>query len=264
MIDINASLGEWPFGHLQHNTPPTLLKWLSAAGIQQACVASLEALFYKDIQQANAKLHKAVRSHRDRLLPFCAIDPSYPDWRSDLEECRTQWQTAGVRLFPSYHRYRITDSCCLELFEVLQEAGLPVQIAPVVSDPRMHHPLAHVPAASLDGLLDPLRRFPRLNVALLNVRVEVEQALKDTAAVRACPNLFLDIAWVDGVSQVSTLIDKFGEDHFLLGTNAPLMVPTSAVYKLRETDLSEQQRARITYGNALRFLGQQAFARADQ
>jgi hypothetical protein len=263
MIDVNASLGEWPFGPLRHNTPPTLLKWLGTAGITQACVAPLEGLFYRDVQQANAKLHKAVGPHGDRLLPFCVIDPSGPDWQGDLRQCREQWRTAGVRLFPSYHGYRISDACCTELFEALQEAELPVQIAPVISDPRMHHPRAHVLPAGLDGLLDVVRRFPRLNVALLNVRVENEPALKDAAAVRACENLFFDIAWVDGVGQVGTLVERFGEGHLLLGSNAPLMIPAAAVYKLREADLSRGQLERITRGNAVRFLGKQAMARVE-
>lgn len=264
MIDANASLGEWPFGALEHSTPPSLLKWLGATGIRQACVGPLEAVLYKDVQQANARLHKAVGPYRDRLLPFCVIDPSYPDWQGDLAQCRQEWDTAGVRLLPSYHGYRITDACCRELFEVLQEAQLPVQIAPVISDPRMHHPRAHVPAASLDGVLDIVRQFPRLNVALLNVRVEVEPALKDAAAVRGCPNLFFDIAWVDGVGQVGALVEKFGDEHVLLGTNAPLMIPVSAVYKLREADIAEAQLARITRGNAVRFLGQKAAGRIGQ
>ena len=263
MIDVNASLGEWPFGALRHNTPPALLRWLGAAGIERACVAPLEALLYRDIQQANARLYKAVQPYRDRLLPFYAIDPSGPDWQGDLRHCRREWQAVGVRLFPSYHGYRISDACCIELFEVLEGAGLPVQIAPVISDPRMHHPRAHVLPASLEGLLDVVRRFPRLNVALLNVRVETEPALKDAAAVRACTNLFFDIAWVDGVGQVGNLVEKFGDEHILLGTNAPLMIPISALHKLRETDLSEAQVGRITGGNAERFLGAQAMARVE-
>jgi predicted TIM-barrel fold metal-dependent hydrolase len=254
VIDVNASLGEWPFGHLRHNKPRQLLKWLGAAGIQRACVGPLEALLYKDLQQANARLHKAVKPFRDRLLPFCAIDPSGPDWQADLQQCRTEWHTAGVRLLPSYHSYKLSDACCAELFEALQEHRLPVQIAPAICDPRMHHERAHVPAAGLEGLPDLLRRFPRLNVALLNVRVETEPALKDAAAVRDLPNFFFDIAWVDGVGQVGRLVDEFGDEHVLLGTNAPLMIPLSAIYKLREADLSQAQIDHITHDNAIRFL----------
>lgn len=255
MIDVNASLGEWPFGDLLHNTPRQLLTWLKTAGIKRACVGPLEALFYNDVQQANARLHRAVRAYRRQLVPFSVIDPSYPDWQADLEQCRRQWRTAGVRLFPSYHGYHLTDACCAELFEVLQGHGLPVQIVPVISDPRMHHERAHVPPAGLEGLFDLLGRFPRLNVALLNVRVETEPALKDAAAFRALPNFFFDIAWVDGVGQVGRLVDEFGDEHVLLGTNAPLMIPLGAVYKLRETDLSPAQIDRITHDNAIRFLG---------
>lgn len=263
MIDVNASLGEWPFGELRHNTPPALLKWLGATGIQQACVAPLEGLFYRDVQQANARLHKAVERYRDKLLPFCVIDPSGPDWQGDLRQCCQQWQTAGVRLLPSYHGYQLQDACCMELFAALQQAELPVQIAPVICDPRMHHPRAHVLPASLEDILEVASRFPRLRVALLNVRVENEPALKDAAAVRACENLFFDIAWVDGVGQVSNLVEKYGEAHLLLGTNAPLMIPISAVYKLREADLSKEQLERITRGNAVRFLGKQLAARVE-
>jgi hypothetical protein len=43
----------------------------------------------------------------------------------------------------------------------------------------------------------------------------------------------------------------------------PLMIPISAVYKLRETDLSKGQLERITRGNAVRFLGKQVMARVE-
>lgn len=257
MIDVNASLGHWPFGLLRGNTPAGLLRLLGSAGIRQACVAPLEGLLYHDIQVANRRMHRAVARHRGQLLPLSVINPAFPGWRDDLAECRRDLRTAGVRLFPGYHGYRIDEECCGQLFAELERARLPVQIAPVVADPRMHHPRVHVPAADLSALHEELRRFRTLRVLLLNVR-ENDPALREAALFRSHANLFTDIAWVDGVARVEELVDRLGIDRVVLGTNAPLMLPLSAIYKLRECDLTRRQRERLTRTNALRWLGRRA------
>ena len=71
-------------------------------------------------------------------------------------------------------------------------------------------------------------------------------------------NLFFDIAWVDGVCCIDELAGRFGVDAMLLGTNAPLLEPVSALYKLKESSLRAGDLRRITRTNALRFLGRRA------
>jgi hypothetical protein len=254
MIDINASLGSWPFGPLPDSTPAGMLKRMDSLNIKQACVAPFEGLLYKDVQDANRLLHSQTRKFRDRLIPFAVINPAFPGWREDLDQCITELHCAGVRLFPSYHSYELSDDCVSDLMSVLQKKKLPVQIAPTISDPRMHHPRVMVPAADLGPLPELLKTFPKLKIAILNIN-GYEPLLQDGKDLQSAGNFFFDTAGIDGVARVELMGKKFGLGHVLFGTNAPVLIPLAAVYKLRETDLTPAQLERITRKNAERFLG---------
>ena len=255
MIDVNASLGQWPFGRLKHNTPASMVRLMDSLNIDQACVAPLEGLLYSDVQVANRLLHRATRRIRDRLFPFAVINPNFPGWRDDLAECHQQYATNGIRLFPNYHAYKISDDCCVELFAEAQRRNLPVQIAPQLSDVRSHHPSVLVPPADMSDLPNVLNDFPKLRVAVLNVNLS-SWAIKESQswAIKA-EGVFLDIAWLDGLACLDELVDIVSIQRVLFGTNSPLMTPLSAIYKLRESSLNSKQRAAITTTNARRFLG---------
>jgi len=251
MIDVNASLGDWPFEPLKNNSPAGLLRWLSIIGVRKACVGALEAVWYQDVQAANRKLHRAVGKFRKRLIPLAVINPNFPGWEDDLAECVEDFSTAGVRLFPAYHGYTLKDACCRELFEHAGHYRLPVQIAPQITDHRMQHPKAYVPPASLDGLAELLREFPKVPTAVINVNGHI---LPDRSAVRKTKNLFVDISWADGTDCVDEFVRFYGLDRILFGTNAPLMEPLSAAYKLKESSLTRAQMKMVTQTNAMRFL----------
>ncbi len=251
MFDVNASLGNWPFEPLRHNTPAGLLRRLKAAGIGRACVGSLDAVWYQDVQEANRKLHRETTKFRKRLILLAVINPNFPGWEDDLAECAEEFGMTGVRLFPAFHGYDLKDKCCRELFERAGHYNLPVQIAPQITDHRMHHPRAYVPPAPLDGLAGLLREFPRVRTAVINVNGHI---LPDRAAVRKAKNLFVDLSWADGLDCLEDFVGFYGPDRVLFGTNAPLMVPLSAVYKLKESSLTPSQKRTITRTNAIRFL----------
>ncbi len=252
MIDVNASLGRWPFRRLRYATPPAMLRQMDQLAIERACVAPIEALLYLDVQEANREMARAIRRHRDRLLFFPSINPAWPDWQTDLDECIEKLGATGVRLFPSYHNYRINDRPCLELLAELERRDLPVQIATVVADPRMHHPAVMVPAVRLDPLADLLRLFPRLRIAILNA-TGIRETVNPKTLGRT-DNLFFDVAFADGVACVDDLIDALGRGRILLGTNAPMMIGLGAVYKLRESRIEAGELRRLLRENALRFL----------
>jgi len=254
MIDVNASLGNWPFGKVKHNSPAGLLKTMDKLGIRAACVAPLEGLFYKDVQAANRQMHRLVQRHRRRLLPFSVINPKFPDWQHDLDECVNELKTVGVRLLPSYHCYELTDSCCLELLGRLEAMKAPAQITAVASDPRMHHPRAVVPAADVRVLGKLIRRFAELRVCLLNVNGAVPPWRRSDTFKKA-DNFFIDIAFADGVGCVDEMVERYGIESVVFGTNAPLLLTLSSVYKLKESSLDKSQLHSITRHNALRWLG---------
>ncbi len=115
IVDVNAYLGHYAFRRLQHNTPDALLRLMDSKGIDQAVVSSLAAITYRNAQAGNEDLAAAVKSHRDRLIPLAVINPSYAGWRDDLKICHDEFGMRGLRLYPKWHNYKLTDPALLNL-----------------------------------------------------------------------------------------------------------------------------------------------------
>jgi hypothetical protein len=254
MIDLNAYIGRWPFGPVKPDTPAGLLRLMDRAGIERAAVTPFEALFYKDALDANKMLSRAVRGRHDRLVAFGALNPAYPDWETDLGRSLEGLELAGLRLFPSYHGYTLEDACCREFLAACAERNVPVQVVPAVSDPRMHHPRAAVPAASMAAVPGILNALPALRLCVLNANLA--PIAQDLAALRASKDFFCDIAWTDGLACLDAVAGNYGLDSVVFGSSMPLLPPLSAQYKLKEVDWDAAQIHAVTIGNARRFLGE--------
>src|SRR5690554_1232040 len=89
-IDINAYVGHWPFKQMKHNTCQALLERMDQFGVDVSMVANLNGIFYKNTQAANLELYEEAKANDpngDRLVLFSIINPIYPAWRNDLQEC---------------------------------------------------------------------------------------------------------------------------------------------------------------------------------
>src|SRR5690606_38257892 len=112
------------FRPLRHNTAAALLRLMDAKGIDRAVVSSASAITYRNAQAGNEEVAAEVGPHRDRLIPFAVINPAYAGWRDDLEACHEGMGMRGLRLYPAWHNYRLSDPCCLELVRAATERGL--------------------------------------------------------------------------------------------------------------------------------------------
>ncbi len=258
LIDVNASLGNWPFRMLKHNTPEGLLAQMDAAGIAQAWVASFDAILNREPKTANLALAEATAGHRGRLTPFAVVNPNLPTWDRDIDLYLDDLGMAGIRVYPNYHGYAADARCLGELFACAGERGAPVEIAVRVADERMHHPLVKVPAVDVAKIETHLSTAARTSIVFINVRAnEFAAAAKLAQAHR---NVFVEISHAEQVGSVSRLLQQFSVAQVLFGSHAPLLYPVSAMFKLRESDLSDEQIAAIANGNARRILPD---ARAD-
>ena len=88
IIDVNAYLGHFAFRRLRHNTAADLLRLMDSKKIDKAVVSSASAITYRNPQAGNEDLAAEIRRHRDRLIPFAVINPSYAGWQDDLKICR--------------------------------------------------------------------------------------------------------------------------------------------------------------------------------
>ena len=62
IIDLNASVGHYPFRRLAHSEARALLGAMDRHGIDRAVVVSLHAVFYRDSHEGNEELFAACQA----------------------------------------------------------------------------------------------------------------------------------------------------------------------------------------------------------
>lgn len=158
----------------------------------------------------------------------------------------------GIRLHPNYHGYRLDDPDFAKLLRLAAERGLIVQLVLIMEDERTMHPLLRVEPTSVTGLLGLLKQTPGLRIVLLNSqRVLRGQALADLIAAG---EVYVEIAMLEGVGGVANLLAKTPLSRVLFGSYAPLFYFESALLKLQESPLSDEQLGAIRCENARRLL----------
>ena len=255
MIDVNVSLFRWPFRRMAGDDTAELVSRLRKKGVTQAWAGSFEGLFHRDIAGVNARLTDACRLYgADFLLPFGSINPKLPDWQGDLQRCHERHRMPGIRLHPNYHGYTLKDPAAAELLSLAANRGLVVQIAPAMEDERTQYPLMRVPPVDPSPLAEFVRRTPNLRLVLLNAG----RTITRLRAIAQAENVSFDIAMIEGVGGVAHLAGETSPFRVLFGSHYPFYYFDSALLKMREAGLPEEQAGRVREGNARRLLSRHA------
>lgn len=127
-FDIHTHLGqEW--GNREPLGADGLLRWMDSVDIAQAAVLPLISPESWDHPLSTDYVLKQTAAHRDRLIPFCSIDPrtinlgNYKIKRDLLKK----YQDAGAKGFGEHKPgVAIDDSRNMELFKACAEVGFPM------------------------------------------------------------------------------------------------------------------------------------------
>jgi hypothetical protein len=255
-IDMNAYLGHWPFRRLRHNDADGLLALMDRAGIDRACVSSASAIFYRNSHAGNEELAEQIAGHEDRLIPFAVLNPAYVDWQHDLRVCVEQFGAKGLRLYPKYHDYALSDPRCGELIEAASEHGLVISLPIRQIDQRQRHWLLEIPDVPLTELEGLVERHPQAQFVFLN-------GLGFTNSRLGQPDSGLPANYAIGISrltatmadEVGALVENLGSDRVVLGTGIPFKYPEPALLKVEVLDALDETKQAILGGNAARMLG---------
>lgn len=247
MIDTNVDLFEWPFRRLAGDDPADLVARLGKRGVTQAWAGSYEALLHRDVEGVNARLAAACRTHgANFLVPFGTVNPKQPDWQEDLRRCQEVHKMPGIRLYPSYHAYTLDDPVVAELLGLAARRKLVVQVALSMEDPRTQYPLMPVPPTSPAPLANLIEQTPGLRLVVLNGH----GAGRRGGAPPQAANLYFDIAMVEGVGGIGRFVTRVGASQVVFGSHFPFFNFGSAVLKVQEAGLTDEQTHAILEGNA--------------
>jgi predicted TIM-barrel fold metal-dependent hydrolase len=260
IIDTNVHLFEWPFRTLKYARTKDLVAKLRKHRVTQAWAGSFEALLHKNLDAANARLAEECRVNgRGMLIPFGSVNPVWPDWEEDLRRCHETYKMPGIRLYPTYHNYRLDRPEVLLLLARATEREMLVQIAIEMEDERVHHPIISVPPVDAAPLAAAWKGFPRARIQLLNgvtaLRGSASGLLPET-------KIAFDIANFEGTGAVGRLIEgrhwsirsQVPLERLLFGSHAPFFPCEAAVLRLFESPLEREQLLAIMQENARRLL----------
>ena len=255
IIDVNAYLGHFAFRRLRHNTADSLLRLMDARKIDRAVVSSASAITYRNAQAGNEEVDGEVKAHRDRLIPFAVINPTYVGWEDDLKTCHEQSGMRGLRLYPGWHNYKLSDPRCLDLVHAAAARGLVVSIPIRVEDPRERSWLVDVPDVALDDVASLVRACPEAKFLLLNGIGYVRSPL-GRAGDGLPANYRIEIsrltAFLD--DELGTLVKSLGPDRIVFGTGMPFSYPDPALVKLEVLGVNPEQKEKIAWRNAAEWL----------
>ena len=255
IVDTNAYLGHFAFRQLRHNTAAGLLRLMDEKRIDKAMVSSASAITYRNAQPGNEEVAAAVKAHRDRLIPFAVINPFYAGWQDDLKICHEELGMKGLRLYPKWHNYALSDRCCLDLVHKATDRGLVVSIPIRVEDYRQRSWLVDVPDVPLAEIVALVKACPKARFILLNgagyTRCPLGQKDKGLPA-----NYCIEISRLSATlaDELGTLVSRLGADRVVFGSGMPLKYPDPSLLKLEVLDAPPDVKDRIRSGNALRLL----------
>ncbi len=127
-VDIHTHLGQ-TWNSSERLSAEALLRWMDANSIAQAVVLPLVSPEASSFPITTEFVLAETAPHRDRLIPFCVIDPrtSYSGGRAGLIGMLQRFIDAGAKGFGEHKPgVPIDDERNLILFEACGELGLPV------------------------------------------------------------------------------------------------------------------------------------------
>jgi len=255
MIDVNAYLGHFAFRQLRYNTGAGLVRLMDRCKIDRAVVSSASAIAYRNSQAGNEELAAEVEAHRGRLVPFAVLNPAYAGWLDDLKICHEQFGMKGLRLYPRWHNYKLSDARCRELVEAAAERRMAVSIPIRVEDRRQGSWLVDIPDVQLDEVAGLIRACPKARFIVTNARGVAGSPLGRKGGGMS-DNYVIDTTRlpVEFSNELGQLIANLGEDRLVFGTGMPFHYPGTALVNMEILQAGEAVKEKIRTGNAMRWL----------
>ena len=248
-IDVNSFVGAYPFRKVPSTSPEGLLRSMDRVGIDQAWVAHLPSVFWRDPADGNAWLYQTAE-RQTRFRPVPAVHPGLAGWERTIAGALSAGAPA-VRCDPTYYGLDPVGSEMRAMVKVCGKEQVPLMLAVRLEDSRQRHPndrAGELPPWAVRTLV---RSDPRVRLLVTHADRPFIEEVHFGSTPEESARIWWDISWVWGPPEdhLETLLGTIGVERFVFGTGQPLRLPETSVAKLDLLDLSKEQRAAIESEN---------------
>lgn len=254
IIDVHGHLGRINQAPFWAADAGELDAYLDEAGVEELWISSAKSLMYS-AREGNAELVEALKNSR-KLRGYVVLNPVCPDSREDLA-LLAEDKVLGVKIHPDYHGY---DALSPRMQPFLDEVARRTRLI-------LTHVSCMPGTAFSEGikLLEFASRHPETNFIFAHIGGIFQDGLYpyfpnyeglEKIAAANLENVYVDTSHhlmyvYPGVMQ--QVVDIFGVDRLLFGTDMPLQGPMQArfaIEAIRALNIPEEDKNKILYLNA--------------
>lgn len=221
----------------------TALRQADEAGIDKMIINSV-ATIAKQVPVINKFIGETVNAHPDRLIGFATVHPDCPDLE-EMIDAIVKAGFSGIKLHPDFQHFFLNSPKAMRMFDAI--AGrLPVLIH--IGDKTLEYSRPY-------RLVVVLRNFPNLDV--------IAAHLGGWSVWGSCADeLAYNGAYVDtsssirfiGPERTRELIDLFGADKVIFGTDYPMANMKSEIEQFNSVPMTDEERKMILGDNLINLL----------
>jgi hypothetical protein len=277
LIDVNITLGQWPTRRMPCDNIEKLTEKLRAHNVTQAWAAHYDGLFHTNLTEVNNRLAQACahtsgatagssssaptnqskspppNNPQPQLAPFGSINPTAPNWETELDRCTNVHKMPGIRLHLNYHNYTLDHPDFARLLKAAAERKLIVQLAVLMEDARMMHALMRVPPVNLAPLEKLIPQIHGLRLVLLNA-LQTTSRTDQLFRLISAGEVYVEIAMLEAIAALETIIKDIPPERILFGSHTPSFYFEAAALKLQESNLPATHLRAIAHENARRLI----------
>ena len=195
----------------------------------------------------NDFIAEEIRLRPDKFIGFASLHPDMEDPGPELERA-LKMGLKGVKLHPDFQRFRADSPEAIRLFQICAELGAPVLIH--TGDMRYNFSRPWMIPPVLDACHGKLKmicaHFGGWSEWMMAARVLKGQ------------DIYVDTAsstYALSDNQIRYLIDVYGEDRVIFGSDYPMWSPADELKTLRSLGLGQETEEKIFHRNLEKLLG---------
>ena len=241
IVDSHAHLGPCRVFDL-NVTESELIKAMDRYEVEAAVVQPFPGA--PDARKIHNEIAELAKKHPGRIFGLASISPHRPkeEYVAEVERCVKDLCFVGVKMHTIGHAVSPLSQDGETVFATAERLKVPVMV----------HTGPGVPFALPSLCIPKAKAHPNVPVILAHAGFGVFTA-EAIVAAQECSNVFLETSWVSGLD-VRPLIDNFGADRVMLGTDLPGNVPLE-IEKHKHIGLSQQDLDKVLGGTAIKVYG---------